>query len=785
MAPFVYATFMIIAGSIGSHAAAADDPTASESATPEVSILQEVVVTAQGRVQRLQDVPISASVINGSALGSSNLRDLQNIGDRLPAVKITPGPASDLLNIRGVGSGLNAGFEQAVATFVDGVYRGRSRSSRAALFDIDRVEILKGPQTTFFGNNAIAGALSITTRRAEPGGPFEYDASGLYSVSDGGFDVEAGMSAPLTDSLGVRVAAKYFGMDGYIRNTYLGEDGPHQRDLVGRVSFAWNPTRALRTDLRIDAGRFRDQNYFPNEALNCPAQRPPYPAPAGLCARYLASAGPTAMSAEPADENASAASRFTLDFEEIALTNELDLDAHHLTSVTSWYHHDLFSLTQLAPLPLAGVGGTNSPFPTHTPENYHSFSQELRLRSASAQRVEYMIGVYFSKGQLDTTQATGLYFAPFGAGAAGYTTAATPIAVLYYQHENDQTASAFGSLTAHLSDSLRFNGGVRYSSVKKEAFRDAQIGIGGDIPGIGLVVLPQPAQDLLRRSLGGRGGDFSDPDRTDTELMPSVSLQYDIVPDLMSYISYTKGFKAGGFALAANADIFNPETVYAYEVGLKGSLFDQRLRFGLAGFYSRYDDLQESTNVVLASGVIQSVVGNVAKAKSQGVELTLAVRATPNLSFSSELGYLDARYIDYPGAPCTVLQTLSRSPCYQDLSGSRRAYAPEFSGSVGASARYPVGRLELRIDPSVYFTTRYFQQASIDPLTLQSGYAKFDLRMGVGPADGRWELALIGKNLGDRSTGSFRNNIPTSPGTLYALPDPRRTVALQVRISGE
>jgi outer membrane receptor protein involved in Fe transport len=760
-------------------AAAADRP-----AVPQAAETQEIVVTAQGRVQRLQDVPISVSVVSGAKLEAGNIRNLEDLGDRLPAVKLTPGPATDLLNIRGVGSGLNAGFEQSVGTFVDDVYRGRSRSSRAALFDIDRVEVLKGPQTTFFGNNAIAGALNITTRRAEPGESLHYNATALYAPTDGEFNLEAGISAPITDNLGVRVAAKYFGMNGYVHNSYLDEDGPHQRDFVGRVAFAWKPVSGLRSDLRIDYGRFRDQSSFPNEALNCPAPSPPYPAAAGLCARYLTSFGPTATNANPVEKNASADSRFTLNYVEAALTNELDVGRDTLTTTTSYYHHSVYNLTQPAPLPLTGIGGNESPFPTFTPESYHSFSQEVRLRSPSHQVIEYMVGAYYSKDYLSTSIVSGYYFAPFGANAPGYTTAATPIAVSLYQREHDQTASAFGSVTGHLTSRLRLNASLRYSIVKKDAFRDAEVGVGGSVPGIGFVPLPQAAQDILRKSLGGKGGNFVDPDRTDRKLMPSASLQYDLTAAMMTYASYTKGFKAGGFALSPNGDTFNPETVDAYEVGLKGSLFDRHVQFSIAGFYSRYDNLQESTNVVLPSGAIQTVVGNVAKAKSEGVDFSLTVRATSHLTFNADVGYLNARYINYPGAPCTILQTLSAAVCSQNLSGSVRAYAPKFSGNVGASLVYPVGRLELHVDPNVYFSTKYYQQSSIDPLTLQRRYAKIDLRVGVGPSDHRWEFAIIGKNLTDEITGSFRNNIPTSPGTVYTLPDRPRSVALQFSIKG-
>jgi outer membrane receptor protein involved in Fe transport len=737
----------------------------------------EIVVTAQGREQRLQDVPISATVIGGEALRDANLRNLEELATRLPAVKLTPGPASDLINIRGVGSGLNSGFEQSVATFVDGVFRGRSRSSRAALFDIERVEVLKGPQTTFFGNNAIAGALNITTRTASPGGSFEYNASALYAPTDGEFALEAGASVPLSDRLGVRVAAKYFGIDGYVYNSFLDQDGPNQKDFVARGSIAWEPFDALRTDLRIDYGRFRDQNSFPNEIVGCPPE-PPYPSARGLCLRYLNAAGVEADD-RLNQRTASHSSRFELDYVEVALRNELNIGDHVLSAITSHYDHDVYNNTQLAPFPLAGVNGQYPLFPTFAPEQYSSFSQELRIASPTGETIEYLAGAYFARADLQAEQTTGFYFSPFGNNAPAHTTATTPIASRVLHDQEDATYSIFAAATLNATDALRLNAGLRYSIVHKEAERSADVGIGGEVPGVGFTELPIEAQTLLRNALVNRPGNFSDPTRTDRKLMPSVSVQYDLTPDMMTYASYTKGFKAGGFAVSTNGDTFGPETVDAYEVGLKGSAFDRILNFSLAAFLSEYDDLQESTNVVLPSGATQAIVGNVARARSKGIELGLSARVTDFLTLSSDVAYLDARYVAYPGAPCTILQTLARSPCTQDLSGERRAYAPEWSGNFAASLELPLGGYQLQVDPNLYFTSGYFQQASADPLTRQDSFTKLDLRVAFGPSHERWELAVIGKNITDVSTGSFRNNVPTTPGTVYALSDRPRSVALQ------
>ncbi len=462
----------------------------------------EIVVTAQGRTQRLQDVPISASVLSGAALQAGNLRNLEEVTARVPAVKITAGPAADLINIRGVGSGLNGGFEQSVATFVDGVYRGRSRSSRAALFDVDRVEILKGPQTTFFGNNAIAGALNVSTRKAEPGGALRYNASALHAPTDGEFALEAGVSAPLTEQLGIRVAAKFFGMNGYVKNVTLDRDGPRQRDLVTRVSLAWQPAAGLRSDLRVDYGRFRDTNSFPNEIVGCPAETPPYPTPRGLCAQYLAIAGSTADGRLDA-RTQGGPSRFSTDYYEAAWTNRMAIGKHTLRSVTSYYDHDVFSLVQLAPFPVRGTGGRATPFPNASPESYHAFAQEMRIESPTGVPLEYLAGAYFADGRLQATQSSGNYFQAIGANAPGFTTAATPIATRLYQDQRDRTYSAFAAGTLHLGEAVRLNGGLRYSIVRKRAHRESELGIGQDVPTENFQPLPLAAQALLRRATGG------------------------------------------------------------------------------------------------------------------------------------------------------------------------------------------------------------------------------------------------------------------------------------------
>lgn len=740
----------------------------------------EIIVTAQGRQQRLRDVPISASVATGEAIQKSNLNDLQALAAAIPTVRIAPGPGADNINIRGVGSGVNAGFEQSVSTFVDGAYRGRGRAVRAALFDLERVEILKGPQTTFFGNNAIAGAFNIVTRK--PARTFEYNASALYSPSDGEYALEAGVSAPLSETFAVRLAGKFSGMDGYTLNAVNDEWGPHMRGFIGRASIRWEPSVAWEIDARIDYGRNRDREQAQYQVLNCP---PPaiYGAPRGVCARALRAHGGDIE--DELDYNASVIpSSYDYDFVEAALTNRWALGDMQLSSISTYFQHDFAQINTVLPLDIPGVGGTpflNSLLNTDVAESY---SQELRLESPAGQTVDWMVGAYYARQEFVAQLLSGSYFAPFGLRGAPFYNAATPTANLTELDETAQTRSVFASATIRLMDTLRLNLGARYSSVRKHDERDVVSGTAFPIATFDTFSpAPEQVQVQIAARSGADLGPFDNPRRTDNEFMPSASIQYDLTPDMMAYASYTKGFKAGGYALNSIKNEFDPETVNAYEIGLKGNLFDQSLNFALAVYRSDYQNLQESTADFRLDGTVIFLVKNVAASRSQGVDFSAALRAADWLSLRSEVGYLDAVYTSFPNAACTAFQQLTEpAPCLQDLSGKRKAFAPEFTGSFGATVEIPAGPVEVRLDPTLYFTSSYYGQATADPELLQEGYAKFDMRIGVGPDDRRWEVALIGKNLTDEVTASYRNSLPTSPGSTFALVERPRSVAVQVSI---
>lgn len=762
----------------GTAAFAQETPTESiaSDTTVQQEQEQEILVTAQRRSQRLQDVPIAVSVVSGDALEKSGINNLEDMSVRLPNVRLAPAPASDILTVRGVGSGINLGFEQSVATFVDGVYRSRSKASRAALFDVEQVEILRGPQTTFFGNNAIAGALNISTKK--PTRELSYNITALGSDQANEYSLEAGVSGSLSDTLSVRAATKFSGMDGYIKNVRLNEVGPNTSDKLGRVAFAWEPSTGVRVDARFDIGRMRGTGVYNVELLNCPPP-PEFGGPRGACSRYLNVSGGT-VDQMLNYRTVTSDSFLDYDYEEVALNAEIEIGKHNLALTSGYFHHSFDHLFDLVPTLGGSLVGTVPTFPLREQEGYRFYSQEVRLESAPGGPVEYMAGAYYAWSQFEIDSGFGLFFAPLGAFAPGVYTPGTPIQVAVNNFQRDKTVSLFGSMTLRPISDVRLNLGLRYSNVSKNAQRTAKAGTGSqDVDPDLFLAGPSSVQAVLLARAGADIGDYEQPSRRDTKLMPSVGIEYDITANAMTYATYTNGFKAGGYAAQFSTSDFDPEVVDAVEVGFKSTSFGGRLTLNLAGFLSKYSNLQEATNFVLPSGAIRNIVDNVARSTAKGVEFNGLAQLGSGFRLSFDLAYLKSKYDAYPSAPCTSLGSLTPG-CAQDLSGKRRSYAPKFSGNLGLSWRGPISNsIDLSVEGNTYFTTQFFQQATADPLMVQRGYAKVDSRIALSSSDGEWEVALLGRNLTNKVTASFRNTVPTATGSVAALTERPRSVAIQ------
>lgn len=775
----------------------------STAEAPEASS-DDIIVTAQGREQNLQDVPVSVSVVSGDTLRAQGITTLQDMSNRVSNVKITTGTLVNSINVRGVGSGENPGFEQAVATFVDGVYRSRSRSTIAGLFDVERVEVLKGPQTTFFGANAIAGALSITTRK--PGNEFEYNASGLYGFSDGEYDLQAGVTLPVNENLSVRLAGRASGMNGWID---LPDDrnGPHDRSYQGRFALHWTPSDSWTTDFRVDYARSRTTDFAIFQVANCPA---PSPFPQTGTCQGLLGGGLTDTKLDFKSE-ATPGSYLNFDWVEAALTNTIDTGFGTLKTITAFSDMKTLSRASLVP----GVFAfSDSPFASPSArwgydaftaegsEKYRFFSQEVRLDTQIGDNIDLMAGVYYHHGHLQSASGpAGFFFAPFGlivesAFQVDFSDfgANTPITGWPSMEQFEDTFSGFAAVTWRPTDKFRVNLGGRYSIVDKSAHRTVVFGtsVNGQrdtfvqfsdeklwSPVLGRYITRGEGFSMI---VGSSPDDFAITSRSDSQFMPSASVQFDVNSDVMLFASYTHGFKAGGFSATSSPSVFGPEKVNSYEAGVKSSLFDRMLTFNVTAFLMDYKGLQETTfNENLASSIT-----NVAAARSQGIEVSTNLHINENISINADLAYLDATYRDFPNAECTKISqyngVCAANGGVQDLSGVRRAYAPEFSGNVGVDLNVPVGDFDLKFQPNMYFTTNYFMTATADDLFRQPGYQKFDLRVALSPRNGPWEVALIGRNLTNEVTTSYRLGMPGANGSVVALVERARSVGIQFTI---
>lgn len=769
-------------GTSGSAAAgAAATPASSSSSNAKgADVLKEVVVTAQGRKQSLQSVPVAVSVVSGAALQKEGIRNLTDLSSRVADVEVSDSSSSDILTMRGVGSGVNPGFEQSVGIFVDGMYLARSRAMRASLFDVDRVEVLKGPQTTFFGNNAIAGAFNITTRW--PDQEFEYDGSALYGMY-GKYSVEGGVTAPITDTLSMRIAGTAYGQSGYVYNDFTGSKGPKQSDGAARISFLWQPFDNFTSRFRVDRARLRDNDDFPSELLNCP----PTPVPAaGLCAEYLKESGGSVHDTLNLTTS-TYPSKYDYDMLQTEMINELRFDGFQLSATTGYFHHNVTDYLSPLPIPLPVVGDDEAVSGLTFLEHYHDLSQELRLISPSDRTVTYLAGVYYESGEFATNNFDAFDFADFGAYAAPLYTRNDLIASEFGMREADQNASAFGAMTVHITHDFQLNAGLRYSSVHEWGHRFLSTGMSTTeayvtnenyIPGSAV------QQAVLDKILSGSPDDYPDTARTDKKLMPTVSLQYDVTSAVMTYVSFTQGFKAGGFAdgFVANPT-FAPENVNAYEAGVKSrGVLGVPMMLNIDAFWENYSNLQEAATFTLPNGQRSTLVVNAASVRSRGVEASGVIDFNSVLQMHADVAYLNARYVSFPNGPCTDLQALVTPNCVQNLAGKETPYAPNWSGDIGFSVVEPVGSGELSFEPNVRFSSWYDEQANDSPLYVQSGFAKLDARFAYHPEGGRWDIALIATNLNNRITASFMNNAQTSPGTYYALPEEGRAVSLQVAV---
>jgi outer membrane receptor protein involved in Fe transport len=745
----------------------------------EAAPLEDILVTARKREENLQDVPIAITAVSGEQMRQNNIGTLETLAPTIPNLSFSQSVSgSDQFTIRGLGSGINGGFEQAVGLVVDGVYYGRTRFGRASFLDLERVEVLRGPQGALIGKNTTAGAINITT--AKPTEEFEAYIKPLYEFEGSeGFNVEGAISGPIVQGLSARVALRYDDRDGYVDNVQTGKDDQEREDITVRGTLLWEPSDVFDAKLSYQYGNNEREGRTRQLSLCGDAFRNfdpdgPGPAPPGALFQQTIAQGEDCnanrsrstinlQNGSPVDEE------FNIDFDVWNLNANWDVGWATLTSVSGYSKYDAEDLFDLDSIP-AELGSAK------WEEDFEQFYQEVRATS-TGDRFDWVAGILYVDVDQDID---------FLRNFAALPPPLTPSSNLISTDQNTETWAVFGEFVWHINDQWDLTLGGRYTDEEKDA----------DQSQTPTLLYSNTPTALPPGGPAFRAHTISD-SRSEDDFSPQVTIQWRPVDDTMAYASFRQGFKGGGFDAqldATNLDAsarfeFDDETVDAYEIGLKTALLDKTLLLNLAVFYSEFDDLQVST-IDSASATFN--VGNAAEAISQGVEAEATWAPTDQLTINAALAYLDAEYDDFPGAPCDATQTIAGTcpndpqPGEQNLKNKDLPFSPDWSGTLSAEYVFPItSGLEMSLYGLLTYSDDFATVTDLDPNTFQDDYVKVDMRIGLGNQEGSWDVALIGRNIFDEETTNFCNDAQGGPfflGSYFCFVDPPDSWSLQATL---
>ncbi len=758
----------------------------------EEPALEEIVVTARLRSESLQDVPISVNAVDAERMFDAGIAKIEDLQAFVPNFTMSQTGIGSNIYIRGIGSGINQGFEQSVGMYVDGVYYGRAQLSRAPFLDLERVEVLRGPQNILYGKNSIAGAVSMTT--AKPGDTFEGMAAVTYEPEYNEQVYDAMLSGPLTDTLGLRFAYRNRTSDGYVENLTLGRDEPQLEEDTARLTLAWRPSDKFDATLKYEHGVF-DSDGRAIEIIHDEATaRAPFTGQNYAQILRNGFGQDASVLNNSIDYKRSSTGDFSNNETDGAvLTMNFALGEHTLTSITGYLGYDY---DELCDCDFTGA----SLFTVRSQEKYEQFSQELRFVSPTGGTIEYIAGAYVQSSDLDFNDE---FAVPAGSAVPAIidTIAPLPVGALFSNlsaprsfTQDTDLWSVFLQLTWNVSDTLRLTAGGRYSSEEKDGSR--RLDFAG--PGTASPLAPTVYANILQAEQHNLRGS-----RDESNFAPMVVAEFDLSPDVMLYASATQGFKSGGYDARSNGspggpeylNVSNPsvplvidgafeydeEQATGYEIGAKARL-GSRAEINAAYFYTQYEDLQVS----IYDGILGFNVGNAAEAVSQGIEVDGRFLATENLTLSASLAWLDFEFKDFPNGQCVQGQAPTTPGTVNcNYKGKTNQYVAEWSGNVSADYRTPVTDwLEFRATVDLIFSADYNPSQNLDARVEQDGYSKVNARVALAGIQNLWEVALVGKNLTDEEIVTYANDAPLAYnffGTVahYGVLEAPRTVALQ------
>lgn len=761
------------------------------------AVLDEIVVTAQQRAESLQDVPVSVAAVTAEKISDAGVVDLQGLSEYVPNFTINETGISTTITIRGISSGINPGFEQSVGMYNDGVFYGRDQLARIPMIDMERVEVLRGPQGILFGKNSIAGAVSQIT--AKPTDQFEGSITALYEPDHGEEDLRLVLSGPLSENLSGRLAVLTREMDGYVKNAVTGADEQQESEDVIRASLRWDINEDITANLKSSRSTFdvTGRNMEVYNSIGTPDH-----------ITVLNSLQAFQVDAElnyVGDNNGHFSNN---EVNNTTLSVDWDLDGLTLTSVTGYVDYEF---DENCDCDFTGAAVFNAA----RQEEYSQFSQEFRFTSDLGGEIDYIAGLFFQSTDLEyddqilLPDPTVITTALIGAGAAALAPLAAGSSTNRSFNQEGDIWAAFAQLSWSIADNMRLTVGGRYTEESKDADRVQQhiSSPGSPFAGAALPVgIATDPYNLLYGVFAIEPYETITGNLDDSSFTPVFTLEWDLSETAMAYATWTRGHKSGGFDARSNGhpdaavmNAINPltsaaingswefdrERATSIELGSKMSLAQGAAELSLAFYLTEYSDLQVSQ----FDGTLGFNVTNAGEATVQGLEADGRWAVSDQLTLTGSAAYLDFNYDKFPNSQCYFGQT-PNSPDFPglcDVAGQRKEYTPEFQANIGANWSDTVAdNLLMDATLDLSYVGDYIYTANLDPRTEQDAYTLVNARIALSDAEGDWVFALIGRNLTDETVINFGGNTPLG-GTLtggagnsyYAFVNRPRNVALQ------
>jgi len=695
----------------------ANSAAAQESAP--IGLLGEVVVTAQRREENLQTTPVAVTALSAEDLARRGVDDIVDLDQHVVNLSMISGQGGGStqmqMSIRGVGqSDFILTADQSVGLYLDGVYIPRSIGAALDLVDIQRVEVLRGPQGTLFGRNTTAGAVQIIPQPPQEG------LSGTAEVTAGSYerlDVKASANVPLgSDRVLSRFSVASLNQDGYGDRLFQGTDGGDKEVLAGRAHFRMNMAEDWLADLVVDGSRRRGHGGL--ETLVNVDPTDPNMAFYNflLTSQGLAPVDERWITDDVHDTWSSARNRDDNDIAGASLTFTRENETLGFKSISAYRSLSAQSSYSFAP----------SPYPVAEQNldlDQEQWSQEFQFSGRAADRLDWIAGLYYFHEGAEDFQNVPFFQPVVATGDGGFTRVPGGFSFDSFISQDTDSYAAFGQATYRFTDKLSGTLGARYTHEEKELFSYLQW--------------------AFVRPPGTVKESWSD-------VSPRVGLEYEFSPALFGYVTASRGFRSGGFNGRNTSpfppESYDPEKVLAYELGLKLQPEGGLWRLNTAAYYYDYSDFQGLTLSSFTG--ITITVGNIAEVEIWGVEMELQAHPHERLALGIAGGYNshDIKRID-PNASITIRPD------------TNLVNAPEWTGSAYADLTLWSGEsLELLLHGSLSYKSRVEFFLPNYPDEGQSGYTLGNARLVLQPQDERWSIELFGNNLGDEEYRVFAEN---------------------------